>query len=91
VDPQAWLADILARFAEHPSHRLEQAGDSGPTLCKAGSMMARTPTVNRQVGGEATWHLPGHHLGTDSFMRLSSLRRSRIFLSVWLAGEVGSN
>jgi transposase len=23
VDPQAWLADVLARIAEHPSHRLE--------------------------------------------------------------------
>jgi hypothetical protein len=23
VDPQAWLADVLARTAEHPAHRLE--------------------------------------------------------------------
>jgi hypothetical protein len=23
VDPQAWLADVLARIAEHPAHRLE--------------------------------------------------------------------
>jgi hypothetical protein len=22
VDPQAWLADVLARIAEHPAHRL---------------------------------------------------------------------
>ncbi|TDP45667.1 transposase IS66-like protein [Zavarzinia compransoris] len=24
VDPQAWLADILARIAEHPAHRLDE-------------------------------------------------------------------
>ena len=23
VDPQAWLADILARIADHPAHRLD--------------------------------------------------------------------
>ena len=24
VDPQAWLADVLSRIAEQPSHRLEE-------------------------------------------------------------------
>ena len=24
VDPQAWLADILARIADHPAHRLDE-------------------------------------------------------------------
>ena len=24
VDPQAWLADILARIAEHPARRLDE-------------------------------------------------------------------
>ncbi len=24
VDPQAWLADVLARIAEHPSQRLDE-------------------------------------------------------------------
>jgi hypothetical protein len=24
VDPQAWLADVLARTAEHPAHRLDE-------------------------------------------------------------------
>jgi transposase len=24
VDPQAWLADVLARIAEHPAHRIEE-------------------------------------------------------------------
>jgi transposase len=24
VDPQAWLADVLARIAEHPAHRIDQ-------------------------------------------------------------------
>ena len=24
VDPQAWLADVLARIAEHPIHRLDE-------------------------------------------------------------------
>ena len=24
VDPQAWLADVLARVAAHPVHRLEE-------------------------------------------------------------------
>ena len=24
VDPQAWLADVLARIAEHPSHKLDE-------------------------------------------------------------------
>jgi transposase len=24
VDPQAWLADILARVASHPVHRIEE-------------------------------------------------------------------
>jgi transposase len=24
VDPQAWLADVLARIAGHPSHRLDE-------------------------------------------------------------------
>ena len=23
IDPQAWLADVLARIAEHPVHRLD--------------------------------------------------------------------
>jgi transposase len=24
VDPQAWLADILARIAAHPAHRIDE-------------------------------------------------------------------
>jgi hypothetical protein len=24
IDPQAWLADVLARIAEHPVHRLDE-------------------------------------------------------------------
>jgi transposase len=24
VDPQAWLADVLARIADHPAHKLEE-------------------------------------------------------------------
>jgi len=24
VDPQAWLADVLGRIAEHPAHRLDE-------------------------------------------------------------------
>jgi transposase len=24
IDPQAWLADVLARIAQHPAHRLDQ-------------------------------------------------------------------
>lgn len=24
VDPQAWLADVLARIAEHPSQKLDE-------------------------------------------------------------------
>jgi len=24
VDPQVWLADVLARIAEHPAHRLDE-------------------------------------------------------------------
>jgi len=24
VDPQAWLADVLARIAEHPAQRLDE-------------------------------------------------------------------
>ena len=24
IDPQAWLADVLARIADHPTHRLEE-------------------------------------------------------------------
>jgi hypothetical protein len=24
VDPQAWLADVLARIASHPAHRLDE-------------------------------------------------------------------
>ena len=24
ADPQAWLADILARIANHPAHRIEE-------------------------------------------------------------------
>src|SRR5271154_272208 len=24
IDPQAWLADVLARIADHPAHRLEE-------------------------------------------------------------------
>ena len=24
VDPQAWLADVLARIADHPAHRIEE-------------------------------------------------------------------
>jgi hypothetical protein len=23
VDPQAWLADVLGRIAEHPAHRID--------------------------------------------------------------------
>jgi transposase len=24
IDPQAWLADVLARIAGHPAHRLDE-------------------------------------------------------------------
>jgi hypothetical protein len=24
IDPQAWLADVLARLADHPVHRLDE-------------------------------------------------------------------
>ena len=24
IDPQAWLADVLARIAEHPIHKLDE-------------------------------------------------------------------
>jgi hypothetical protein len=24
IDPQAWLADVLTRIADHPAHRLEE-------------------------------------------------------------------
>ncbi len=24
VDPQAWLTDVLARIAEHPTHRIDE-------------------------------------------------------------------
>ena len=24
VDPQAWLADVLARIADHPAHRIDE-------------------------------------------------------------------
>jgi transposase len=24
IDPQFWLADVLARIAEHPAHRLDE-------------------------------------------------------------------
>lgn len=24
VDPQAWLADVLARLADHPAHRIDE-------------------------------------------------------------------
>jgi len=24
IDPQAWLADVLARIAEHPAHKLKE-------------------------------------------------------------------
>jgi transposase len=24
VDPQAWLADVLARFADHPAHGIDE-------------------------------------------------------------------
>ena len=24
VDPQAWLADVLSRIAEHPAHRIDE-------------------------------------------------------------------
>ncbi len=24
VDPQAWLADVLGRIAEHPAHRIDE-------------------------------------------------------------------
>lgn len=24
IDPQAWLADVLARIAAHPAHRLDE-------------------------------------------------------------------
>jgi transposase len=23
IDPQAWLADVLSRIAEHPAHRID--------------------------------------------------------------------
>jgi hypothetical protein len=24
IDPQAWLADVLARIAEHPAHKIDE-------------------------------------------------------------------
>lgn len=35
VDPQAWLADVLARIAEHPAHRLNELMPWNWTLADA--------------------------------------------------------
>jgi hypothetical protein len=32
VDPQAWLADVLARIAGHPAHRIDELL---PSCCRA--------------------------------------------------------
>ncbi|WP_249125725.1 transposase domain-containing protein [Bradyrhizobium manausense] len=35
VDPQAWLADVLARIATHPAHRLDELLPWNWTLASA--------------------------------------------------------
>jgi hypothetical protein len=56
VDPQAWLADVLARIADHPMHRLDEltpwnwaAGRDRRTLAAApfSASKSRSPIRSR--------------------------------------------
>jgi hypothetical protein len=41
VDPQAWLADVLTRIAEHPVHRLDELPPCNWQLLRASASQAR--------------------------------------------------
>ena len=40
IDPQAWLADVLARIADHPVQKLDELMPSNWTLLKATKVAA---------------------------------------------------
>ena len=51
VDPQAWLADVLARIAAHPAHRLDELLPWNWTPRSSAAMLgARRPDHARQQG-----------------------------------------
>ena len=51
VDPQAWLADVLARIATHPAHRLDELlpwnwTPSVPTISARGGLIMHVNKVH---------------------------------------------
>jgi hypothetical protein len=43
IDPQAWLADVVARIADHPAHRLEELLPwNWSAVCQNGGMTVTT-------------------------------------------------
>ena len=65
IDPQAWLADVLARIAEHPAHRLDEllpwnwrpaTGDQPGSLTMAGIPHVFTIShVAEMLGEDEEW------------------------------------
>jgi IS66 C-terminal element len=43
VDPQAWLADVLTRIAEHPAHRLDELLPWNWQLLRESAKLVRRP------------------------------------------------
>lgn len=74
VDPQAWLADILSRIAEHPARRLDDllpwnwqprsAAKPGSLIMVALSAVFTIGTVANLLGEDQDWL---HDLSIDMF------------------------
>ena len=74
IDPQAWLADVLARIAGHPAHRIDEllpwhwarfgAAQSGSLIVAAISAVFTIGYVANLLGEDEDWL---HDLSIDMF------------------------
>jgi IS66 C-terminal element len=82
VDPQAWLADVLARVATHPAHRLDELlpwnwAPRSISLCRSGRLIMHvTPMITTMHSDQnGSPRQPGPlagRLSSRGFLRLNA-------------------
>jgi hypothetical protein len=85
VDPQAWLADVLARIAEHPAHQIDElpavelaaafnAAKSGGVIVAAIAAVFTIGYVANMLGEDEDWL---YELSIDMFPEDASTASAR--------------